>query len=194
MVYFRLLIKDLKMVTATQLERNLIDFTIFNSRFEHMRDYIGLSKIVEPAEELIKLYKTPIPARPEDKVKCYKGYQEELDIVRRLKCIYFERITQKEISVYDGLVKGHPDCWLDAYPVDVKSFARDEYMPVDRVNKRIYWQMQAYLLYSNSAKGFYVCESRESGLIKVIGANPNPVIQKMIDEKIQQVIEMISVK
>jgi hypothetical protein len=182
------------MVTATQIERSLIDFTVFNSRFEDIRNYIGLSKIIEPAEELAKLYNSPISASLEDKVKCYKGYQEEADIVRRLKCLYFERITYKEIIAYGGLVKGHPDCWLDDCPVDVKSFARDEYMPTDRVHKRIYWQMQAYLLYSNSAKGFYVCESRESGLIKVIGANPNPVVQKMIDDKIKQVMEMLTVK
>jgi len=174
------------------LENRLINYTVANSNYEEHRSYIGLSKISEPAEKLAQLYKSNQSADVKTKLKCYKGYQMEADIIDRLKKIYLNRINiEKTITAYDGLVQGHPDGWLDDFPLDVKSVLCDDWIPETKLPTRIYWQMQGYLLYARKEKAFVIFESRENGIIRVKTITPNYSIQKAIDEKLRKTIQLI---
>ena len=178
-------------ISANLIETELIRHTVNASNFEPTRKYIGLSRIQESADRLAYYYENEQIATEEQKLKCYKGYQEEKDLVQRLIKIFSDRISFNEISAYGGKVKGHPDCWIDDCPTDIKSYALDAYLPVDRISRKNFMQMQGYLYYSGAEKGFFICESRESGKLKVLGANPIPEVQKDIDEKIKKVITLI---
>lgn len=176
-----------------EIEQKLTDYTIAHSNYDEKRNYIGLSKIVEPVEKIIEHYQKGMFATDREKLKCYKGYQMEADLVLRLKKIYGNRIQlgkEKEIVAYNGNVKGHPDVWLDEISVDAKSFLKDEWLPKPKENlpSRIFWQMQGYMLYSNTDCSYVIFESRESGIIVCRKVLPYPKVQKQIDDKIKQAL------
>lgn len=117
----------------------------------------------------------------------------ERDLLSRLENLYGHNlITGKEISAFNGLVKGHPDAFLFGIPLDCKSVLMDDWIPKDRtLPNRIFWQMQSYMLYTNTSLSFVVFESRENGLIKVIPVCETKAIQDKIQEKLLKVVESI---
>ena len=181
------------MISQEILESDLLRYTITHSSFDEHRDYIGLSHISETIEDIIKAYKQPQTVDNFVYLKCYKGYQMERDVVHRLGEIYGDRLAIfGEITAFNGLVRGHPDCWLDGFPVDIKSVLMNDWIPRDKLPRKVYWQMQGYLLYSGSEKCYVIYESREMGAIKVFSVFPNASIQNEIKEKLEQIIKIIN--
>jgi hypothetical protein len=175
------------------ISEDIIKWTCENSHFEQTRNYISLSHIVASVDELINEYKNGFQDSESIRLKCYKGYQMEANLLTRIKHIYGDRIkTNIEISVFDGLIKGHPDFTFDNYPADCKSVLMDEWLPKDRrLPRRIYYQMQAYMLYLNKDKGLVIFESRESGLILDCWLRQNQNIQNEVREKIKKLKEKL---
>ncbi len=174
------------------IEYNITLFTQVNSHFEHKRNYIPLSQAYKEFAELISDYKKGYEATVEDKLKCYKGYQMEKDIVDRLQKIYFNSIkTSMEISAFDGKVKGHPDFSLNGNPGDCKSVLKDEWLPNDKLPWRVYCQMQAYMFYSGTQESYVVYESRESGILKSFTVFPDKKLQYDISYKYERVVQQI---
>ena len=172
----------------------LVKHTCENSHFETTRDYISLSKIYSPIDELIADYKQGFTANEQTKLKCYKGYQMEADLMRRLKLIFPNDISgEMEISIEGGLIKGHPDFLFNGDPGDCKSVLRDDWLPVNyfKIPHRIMWQIQAYMLYSKSERGYLIFESRESGLIKDFMILPDKGIMNMIEGKVHEIIKIL---
>ena len=108
----------------------LLNYTACNSNFETKRNYISLSHCVNTVEEIYYYYTAGFEDSLKIRLKCYKGYQMQEDLMRRLTKCFPDRITQKEIVAYGGLVKGHPDFWFDGVPCDIKSVLKDEWIPV----------------------------------------------------------------
>lgn len=177
----------------TELTEQLIKFTLENSNFETNRDYISLSHISLPIEDLIKQYNEGFEDSEAIRLKCYKGYQMEKDLIRRLRQIFFEDIqTGVEIQVVDGLFKGHPDFLYCGEPWDCKSVFRDDWLPqTNKLPRRAFWQMQAYLLYLPAENGGFIYESRESGLIREYVVKPNVSIQNEIKDKVNLISQQV---
>jgi hypothetical protein len=95
------------------------------------------------------------------------------------------------VEVGKGLWKGHVEIVLDDIPTDCKSVPLDEHLPQDRLPRRVYWQMQAYMLYGNWATGMIIYESRESGIIRDYLVAPNGSIQRQIEEKRKRIESQI---
>lgn len=170
----------------------IIEYTIKNSNFEKKRNYISLSHCYLSANELIEQYKTGFLDNVAIRLKCYKGYQMERDLINRLKNVFEGRIkTDVEFSAFDGIVKGHPDFIFDGYPGDCKSVLLDEWIPTDKLPRKVYFQMQAYMKYSNIDKALVIYESRESGSIRVFRINANLSIQNEIHTKLSEVVFII---
>jgi len=169
-------------------------YTIENSNFQSERDYISLSHIHLSVDEIINQFKAGFKDTVPIRLKCYKGYQMERDLVERIKAVWGERIkTDIEVSAFDGLVKGHPDFAFDNYPGDCKSVLMDDWIPKDgKLPRRIYWQMQAYMKYSEKDKSLVIFESRESGKLVDFWVKENRDIQNEIGEKLQQIIKVVS--
>jgi hypothetical protein len=178
-----------------RISSTLEQFTAAISKFETKRNYISLSNAVKTEEELLHDYFNGFQDGHEIRLKCYKGYQMELDLRARIeKCFYGHVGPFDEISVFNGLVKGHPDFSYDGYPADCKSVNLDEHLPVDgKLPRKVYWQMQAYMLYSKKAKGLVIYESRQSGFIRDIWVPENRTIQTQIDLKMHAVAAQIPV-
>lgn len=183
---------------AKELENILLNYTLDNSNFETERNYISLSNCVLSVEDLIAQYRNGFSADDKGKLRCYKGYQMEADIVARIRlsliksnCKYNFQ-TNTEISAFNGKVKGHPDFTLNYEPCDVKSVLKDDWIPINKLPKKVYWQMQGYMLFSNKDHALIVYESRESGIIKVFDLYKNTNIQTEIQIKMAKVVENIS--
>lgn len=178
---------------------NLKQYTASRSNYETSRRYISLSRVHLREDEMINEYMQGFPSSMEIQLKCYKGYQMERDLLARIKQVYGDRITtgaSLEIEAFDGLVKGHPDFKFDDYPGDCKSVAMDEWLPKPdgKLPKRIYFQLQAYMLYSKKDRAIVVFESRQSGLIEDFWLKENPRVQELIHNRLQAVVNELKGK
>lgn len=171
----------------------LIAHTVANSQYDSHRGYLGMSQIIADEAEILKKFRSETPATQEHQLKCYKGYQMEADLVKRCKQIWGDKITTgKELSAYNGMVKGNPDFFLNNKPCDCKSVLLDSHIPEpNKLPKRVYWQMQAYMLYAKENLSFVIYESRESGKLSVIAVRQNRHIQAEIELKFQRLVKAI---
>jgi len=169
-------------------------YTCANSNFQPKRNYISLSQIHLSVEEIINQFRGGFEDTIAGRLKCYKGYQMEKDLMQRIKSVFGARIkTETEIAAFDGLVKGHPDFTFNDYPSDCKSVLMDDWFPKDgKLPRRIYWQMQAYMKYSGKDKALVIFESRESGKLIDYWVRANWNIQNEIEQKLQQIVKAVS--
>lgn len=176
-----------------RISSTLEQFTASISKFETKRPYISLSNSIKSEEELLHDYFHGFTAGHEGLLKCYKGYQMEHDLKARIeKCFHGHVGPGGEISAFNGLVQGHPDFLFDGYPGDCKSVNLDEHLPVDgKLPRKVYWQMQGYMLYGKKDKALVIYESRQSGFIRDFWIVRNGPIQIEIDAKMRSVVSQI---
>lgn len=182
------------MLTAEQITKALEDYTAKNSRYELARNYISLSHSALSVLELVEQYRAGFQDGIEKRLKCYKGYQMEDDLRDRLTRAFppFSVSAGGEIQGFGGIVKGHPDFRFDGCPGDCKSVLMDEWIPNGKLPRRVYWQMQGYMLYDNYApRSLVIYESREGGRLKAMWVYPNRSIQDEIDRKMKEVISIV---
>lgn len=188
---------------AMQIENELTDYTIKNSRFEEKRNYISMSGAVYNVEKIVDNFIKGYQAGRKERLKCYKGYQMEADLLRRIKAVFGDRLDgrvtfKQEIAAFDGLVKGHPDLVFHGIPVDVKSVLMDEWIPGIKtvmrpmLPRKVYWQMQAYMLYGKSKNGIVLYESRENGLLRCFEVSENVRVQGEIDAKFRDAVKTVN--
>lgn len=177
------------------IARQLEKYTCENSNFQPKRNYISISHASNTVDELIDEYYNGFQDSVPIRLKCYKGYQMERDIVHRMKAIYGNAVDTDNtaVSAHDGLVQGHPDFLFNGYPADCKSLLNDEYLPVSggKLPRRVYWQMQGYMLYMKKDRSLLIYESRQSGLLVDLWVRPNSKIQEEIEQKMLAVIREI---
>lgn len=182
-----------------EIEQNIIRNTLAQCGFEKHREYISLSSMGMPIDEIWSLYKNGFTADEKSMMKCYKGYQMEDDLVRRViesnPDIEFETNSSIILDEFDGVkFMGHPDITGDGIPFDCKSVLKDDWLPESwkNVSRKIKFQIQSYMLAMNSERGVLIYESRESGLIRVIEIRKNQEIIDEIKSKIEELKKRIS--
>ena len=175
------------------ISQQIEQYTAANSGFETSRDYVSLSQIHLPAEEIIRQYFDGFKADHLARLKCYKGYQMERDLKERIVNTFgSDRVyTMPIVTAFDSIVAGHPDFLLDKLPADIKSVPLDEHLPVDRVPRRVFLQLQAYMLYGNWPRSLAIYESRETGRIIDFWINPVANVQNEIHAKLTDVVDYI---
>ncbi len=175
------------------LQKNLLQSTLQTSHFETRRDYISLSQIYQDVETLLRQYREGFEDSESIRMKCRLGYWMEQGMMERLLTI--DGVTKHPEIIVPGcnnLIKGHPDFLYNECPGDCKSFPLDEYLPQpNNIPHRIYWQMQGYMLYSNTRFSYILSESRQSGIFSVISVRANPRIQENIQNKVDQLKKIL---
>ena len=181
------------METADQIAAAVMAWTAANSGHQEHRDYIGLSHAAQTIEEMLADYNGFV-ADDAQKRKYYKGYQMEADPLRRLRLVFGDRVQPGgEISAFNGFVKGHPDFRFDGWPGDCKTVPLDEPLPEPaHLPRRVFWQMQAYMLYAPAEKSLVIYESRETGLLRAFWLHPVWPIQDQINENFESVVAKIT--
>jgi hypothetical protein len=181
------------MITESKIIKKLEEYTAANSHFETARNYLSLSHAALPAGAILEQYEKGFEDSLATRLKCYKGYQMERDLLGRIKAVFGNDIeTGLEISAFDGLVKGHPDFFFKGAPADVKSVLLDDWLPVERLPRKVFYQMQAYMKYSGRAEALVIYESRETGNMRAFFIPQNWRIQEEIDGKYSQIVEQIN--
>lgn len=188
-------------MTAQELQKSLTDYTVANCGFEEKRNYVSMSNIFMEPEELVRQYQAGYSADTTARLKCYKGYQMELDLKRRIAEIFIlpnpttEILLDPEFSSSDRLFKCHPDLMIDGYPADCKSVLKDEWIPesFSKVSRKIKYQMQGQMMLSKTKQSFIIYESRESGLIKVIDVYINEAVVGEIIEKMEAIRKLLKI-
>ncbi len=177
------------------ISQQIEKYTADHSGFETSRDYVSLSQIHLPADEIIRQYINGFTADHLQRLKCYKGYQMERDLKVRIEETFgSERVyLTPAVSAFDGIVAGHPDLLLDKLPADIKTVPLDEHLPVDRVPRRVFLQLQAYMLYGNWPRSLAIYESRETGRIADFWVNPVVSVQNEIHQKLTTVVDYIRI-
>lgn len=176
-----------------QIATYLENYTCGISHFETSRDYISISHCGLSVEEIVEQVQMGFTDTPDIRLRCYKGYQMEADLKARIKGAFKERYSEGiEASSFDGKVKGHPDFMFDGNPGDCKSVAIDEHLPNGRVPRKVYWQMQGYMLYLNKPTSLVIYESRHTGKLLDFWITANLKIQEEIHDKFTEVIRLIN--
>lgn len=176
----------------SEISQHLEGFTASNSSFETKRPYISLSNSWKTEEELLGEFFNGFQDSHLGRLKCYKGYQMEHDLKSRIQKCFPTRVRlQIEITAFNGLVQGHPDYTFDNYPGECKSVNLDEHLPVDKLPRKVYWQLQGYMFYGHRDKALCIYESRESGLIRDFWIRANTNIQMQIDAKMRSLVSQI---
>jgi len=177
---------------SEQIEKHTADI----SGFETSRDYISLSHCANDKEEILRLFLEGFNPTHLIRLKCYKGYQMERDLIERVKQVFSftggPYSAGGEIVAFDGLVKGHPDFCFEGHPADCKSVPEDKHLPDPyKLPRRVYMQMQGYMHYGQHDRALVIYESRESGLINDYWIRANLAVQQEIDEKMKWCVGQI---
>lgn len=186
-------------MTADEITAKLTAWTMEHSGHEEFRPYVGMSHASLRSEQMVERYRQGMPADDAAKRKFYKGYQMERDLLDRLCAVFPKQVVRGGEIIplaFGGLVKGHPDFWFEEFPGDCKSVPLDEHLPCPEegrwmLPRRVFWQMQAYMLYAPADKALVVYESRETGLLKCFWAQPVRSIQHMIAQKFENAVAEI---
>lgn len=174
------------------ITKTLEQYTAQNSGFETSRHYVSLSNAASEPQQLIYDYFHGFTDGHLIRLRCYKGYQMERDLLQRMfQCLPVA--LHPEITAHNDMVKGHPDYLYDKqYPGECKSVPLDAHLPEKLLPRKVYWQLQAYALYSNAPRAVAIYESRETGIIRDYWVDANPRIQTEIKTKYQFVVNEIN--
>jgi len=113
------------------LETRLIDWTVNHGRLNSRERYIGLSKIGDCPRRVYGMYwNHGVRSDPVELMKFYIGYASEDDVVLRLQGLGEYR-PGVEISMFEGMVRGHTDGSFEGRLVEIKSVALDEHLPIE---------------------------------------------------------------
>lgn len=176
----------------TAIAEAVTSYTAKNSNYDVRRNYISMSHAALNLDEIVAQWNGGFEDSLHARLKCYKGYQMERDLMQRIIAVFGERIkTDVEYTAFDGLVQGHPDFEIDGLPGDCKSVLMDDWLPKEKLPRRIYWQMQAYMLYSGKPRAVAIFESRESGKLVDFWIAENKKIQLEIDSKFTLAVGLI---
>lgn len=172
-------------------------YTAEHSNFDSSRDYISMSHSNLSVDDLVNQYESGFDDSLAIRLKCYKGYQMQKDLINRITAVFGDDITtDAEISAFNGIVRGPPDFMYNhpeyhGIPGDVKSVAMDAWLPQDKVPYRVFCQMQAYMLYSATAHAMVIYESRETGKLVQYNITQSRKVQTEIDDKFRAVVHRL---
>lgn len=176
---------------ASELHAKLMNWTMLNSGIEH-RDYLGMSAIGECRRAL---YTRMIQGRrfeAQDHLYCYQGYLFERDIIERLRSVDASRLgPSREFSDFGGRFQGHSDGEWDGDLLEIKSVGSESHLPVARIGRRHYWQVQTYLHYGRYDECKMIYVARDTGRIRVLHIRRNYRVGEMARIKAQEILEAV---
>lgn len=159
--------------------------------FDSKRNYIGLSSIGDPVEKIIeKYYQEPQTQDHLSAMKTWVSYGIEALLLDQILKIGGSK--GEEISICDGLIKGHTDGSIGNILIEIKSVANADHFPDSKLPYKVFWQIQGYLKFLPKYEHcicLYI--ARDSGLINSYKQLRVQSIQDQIEEKIKTIIKQI---
>lgn len=192
---------------AIDLEAALIWQTTENSGHQEHRDYLGMSRISQCPRRLYFEVRDGTLADKGSKLRCYKGYQMEKDVLARLALVV-ERLEARailtdevgELCALDERFLGHPDGELVALDgswrvlIEVKSTVQDQLNGIinrARIPTRHWGQVQCYLHFGGWERAFVIYEARDTGRIYVHEVRRDQRLGEKCERKARLVLDAL---
>lgn len=162
--------------------------------FDAKRNYVGLSSIADSVDDLLQKFNSPPQSQDnESALKTWVSYGAEALLIQQI--INIGGKGGVEISLFDGIIKGHTDASYKDVLVEIKSVATSDHFPKDRLPRRVFWQVQGYLKYLpqfRSCEVIYI--ARDSGRLFSTSVNRVASIQMEIENKIDAIVSSLVTK
>lgn len=177
---------------SKELQTSLINWTILNSGHQEDRGYIGLSGIGDCERVIYERYMHGKQASLDDHLKTRISYELESKLIQRLSEMRLYS-PGETIELYDGLVQGHTDGVLAGVDLlEIKTIPLEQWLPKDgRLPHRVFWQVQAYLHFTQRRYAHVVYLARDSGYAQVYGTRVSDRMGQKITEKLERLVEAV---
>jgi len=179
---------------AKEIEKKLVQWSAANSGYDEHRPYIGLSGIGDCSLLIWRRFFNHTGASTESRLKTRYSYEIEEDIKRRLQAIGIYS-PGKEISIYDGLVKGHTDGEINKDLLEIATIPLTEYLPhINHIPSKKLYQSQAYMLYGHYDRALILYFARDYGVFRIFDLHRDPVMDDRIMSKVDALVEFVRAK
>lgn len=177
---------------AGELERLFMTWSIQNSGYDEHRNYIGLSTISDCPRLIYTRYFTKTGITAETHLRTKASYEIEADLKDRLREMGIFK-DGKEISLHDGLVKGHTDGEIDGSLLEIGTVPKTEYLPQNPTFKKLI-QSQAYMCFGKYSHSLILFYARDYGAFRIFDLFEDPPAQFLIKKKIDALVTAIHEK
>jgi hypothetical protein len=179
-------------MSQNTLLSSLVNWSVEHSGYDPHRSYLGLSSIADcPVEIYDRYMHGGKPNGVTGHLLTRLSYELEGVLIQRLSAMQLYQ-PAPEIAVFNGLVRGHPDGFIGPDLLEIKTLAHEEHIPTDgRVPRRIYWQVQAYLHYTNRMKAQVLYLARANGALEIIPVSYNQHIAAEIIAKLETLVDCV---
>jgi hypothetical protein len=179
-------------MNVSDLEKSLINWTVQNSGYDEHRSYIGLSGIADCSLLIYRRFFNHTGASMESQLKTRYSYELEKNIQERFKGLNVYS-PGKEISLYDGLVKGHTDGEILNNLLEIKTVPLFEHIPrsAREISRKIFLQCQAYMMYGNYEQAVVIYFARDQGLFRIFILDRHRGTGDNIASKLDALVEFV---
>ena len=192
---------------AVELQEALTRYTVKISRHQEDRGYLGMSQIAKCPRRLFYEVRDGTPADEASKLKCYKGYQMEANLLGRLAMMldlnesgWMLTAEVGEISALDGAFIGHPDGELvtvdgsERILIEIKSTVQenlDGIVKRARIPTRHWMQVQCYLHFGEWERALVIYEARDTGQLYVHEVRQDRRVGERCEAKARLVLDAL---
>lgn len=180
-------------ISATQLQRDLIDWTVRNSGHDEHRPYIGLSTLADCERAIYNRFfnRTGVPLAERLKHKAAHEIEENIKARFRAMGIYS---GPRKIVLHGGLVRGHTDGGILGALLEIKTVPMEEHIPASapKIPFKVKYQSQAYMHYGSYDMTLVLYYARASGAFRIFELLKDRSFGHVIDEKVSRLVEAVT--
>lgn len=181
-------------MNTREMDQLFTTWTAENSGYDEHRNYIGLSTIADCPREIYRRFFSPTPADVRSRLKTRASYEIEENLKNRFRKMGVYR-EGREISLYNGLVKGHTDGEIWGRLLDIKTVPLEEHLPADNnCPAKVFWQLQAYMLYGQWNSSIVLYFARDYGVHKFFYLRFSESFGERIENRLSRIIRAIETK
>ena len=175
------------------LQRAIMNWTVQHSGHEQHRPYIGLSEIGDCDRVIFDRFLNGGCMNIGEHLRTRISYELEDAIKIRLQKMSLHFREAVEISLYDGLVRGHPDGMIgDNDLIEIKTLAMESHLPAGvHISNRIWYQVQACLHYTHCDWCHIIYLARENGAMRCVGIHYKPSVGEHIEAKVARLVTAV---
>ena len=179
-------------MNAHNLDLLLYHDVELHSGHEARRQYIGLSNISECQAVLYQRYMGTSEVLPPPVSHTMAQYSVELEHIlatRLQRCGVYQPGTT--ITLYEGLVQGHTDGWVEKSLLEIATVQLPDHFPIERIPRRKYQQIQAYLHYTGSVNAIALYFARRDGTWRAYDVPYNLKVAQQLAAKVERLVACI---
>jgi len=175
-------------MSAQELASTLLGRLKENSGFDEHRPYIGMSRIGECRKRIYTEFIDGVAATLDNHVGAWLGYTMEAAV---LELLGKDVQPGRELTAFDGLVRGHTDGEWRGELIEVKSTTNRkllERLDDRRVDDRHYQQVTAYMHFGRWRRCSVIYVPRDFGKPTVFGVNYDPNEGARIEARFAEIV------